>query len=85
MRERQGQDEMRKEREGAREGERGREGRGERWGEREGIHVHEYMYMYRIAGNFRGRKLYEFRDFSAIRRSFLHEILGMPHPLCDQF
>ena len=33
---------------------------------------------------FEGENFHEFRDFSAIRESFLHEILGMPHPLCDQ-
>ena len=31
-----------------------------------------------------GENFHEFRDFSAIRESFLHEIPGMPHPLCDQ-
>ena len=40
---------------------------------------------YRIAETFEGENLHEFRDFSAIRESFLHEILGMPHPLCEQF
>ena len=34
---------------------------------------------------FEGENFHEFLDFSAIRESFLHEILGMPHPLCDQF
>ena len=40
---------------------------------------------YRIAGNFQGRNLHEFRYFTATCKSFPHEILGMPHPLCDQF
>ena len=34
---------------------------------------------------FEGENFHEFRDFSAIRESFLHEILGMPHPLSHQF
>ena len=34
---------------------------------------------------FEGENFHKFRDFSAIHGSFLHEILGMPHPLCDQF
>ena len=34
--------------------------------------------MYR---NFRGRKLSQISRFSAIRESFFHEILGMPHQL----
>ena len=41
-----------------------------------------YKKRYRIAGNFRGRKL------SRISRFYSHprnELLGMPHPLCDQF
>ena len=33
----------------------------------------------------KGENLHEFRDFTATRESFLHDILGMPHPLCDQF
>ena len=33
--------------------------------------------QYRIAGNFWGRKLCEFRSFVAIRESFLCEIWGM--------
>ena len=40
---------------------------------------------YRIAGTSEGENFHKFRDFSTIRESFLHEILGMPHPLCDQF
>ena len=34
---------------------------------------------------YSGENFHEFRDFSAIREIFLNEILGMPHPLCDQF
>ena len=35
---------------------------------------------------FDGENLHEFHDFTATRESFLHDILiGMPHPLCDQF
>ena len=29
---------------------------------------------------FEGENLHEFCDFTAIHESFLHEILGMPHP-----
>ena len=34
---------------------------------------------------FEGENFHEFRNFTATHESFLHEILGMPHPLCDQF
>ena len=34
---------------------------------------------------FKGVNLHEFRDFTATHESILHAILGMPHPLCDQF
>ena len=34
---------------------------------------------------FEVENLREFRDFTATRESFLHELLGMLHPLCDQF
>ena len=34
---------------------------------------------------FEGENLHKFRNFTAAHKSFLHEILGMPHPLCDQF
>ena len=33
-------------------------------------------HCYRIAGNFRGRKLREFRSFVAVHKSFLHKIWG---------
>ena len=33
---------------------------------------------YRIVGNFWGRNIYEFCDFTATHESFLHKILGMP-------
>ena len=32
-----------------------------------------------------GENLHKFCDFTATCEGFLHEILGMPHPLCDQF
>ena len=33
-----------------------------------------------IAGNFWGRKIHKFHSFSATCKSFLYEILDMPHP-----
>ena len=45
--------------------------------------------LYRIAGNFRGRKLHEFHGFVAIHESFLHEIWGgrgiLRHGKSEQF
>ena len=40
---------------------------------------------YRIAGNFRGRNVYEFCGFRAIRERFLHKIWGCPTHLFDWF
>ena len=52
-----------------------------------------YMYFssanlyscYCIAGNFQGRRLSRISRFTATRKSFLHKILGLPHPFSDQF
>ena len=34
---------------------------------------------------FKGENLHEFCDLTATHESFLHKILGIPHPLCNQF
>ena len=34
---------------------------------------------------FKGENFHEFHDFTATHESFLLEILGLPHPVCDQF
>ena len=44
-----------------------------------------HLMPYRIAGNFWGRKLSRISWFYSHPRKFSPQILGMPHPLCDQF